>query len=450
MVSMGIQMKRYLLVLFPVVLLAGLIPTKVYAQDDGDNIGVGASGSGGNCIIVNTIEEFVAPSSCEGEIQVWTRIFGHPLEDVDANQCVFLLSYIYDCDTGILQPVIFGEEGGLEAPSEIIAACETPGPSRPCGGVVWNNGITWTSEGPESTCSRWEWRLSVSASLPCNRIGISPYPATTVGWPTAFRFLGAGSSGDSAFLAYAGSGSPGNPVEGDQRNITLTLQITPAMNAVEMYIPGWGTPVDGGKQCPLQGVRLLPAGVTSLACWDLSSHPAAGGSDAAGNYFPGDPVAPDTPLFKGWGRVAYYATWSLSYDQYQQIGTQQVCEPPAEYVYDEDQGRYVPECTYGPDEKPGHIEEVPIYDWVSHSSSGLIDPDMVAGLPEWAKADLDGDGAPEAFWSYGLQVVRLGEPPNYPTYSPWFKEYVCRPFVPLVVREAQSRVAWPDGGYVHP
>lgn len=330
MVFVGLQIKArrwFLLGVLGGTLLSLFAAKPVLAQE----ISEGASGSGGNCIIVNTIEEFVAPSSCEGEIQVWTRIFGHPLEDVDANQCVFLLSYIYDCDTGILQPVIFGE-GGLEAPTEIIAACETPGPSRPCGEVVWNNGITWTSEGPESTCSRWEWRLSVSASLPCNRIGISPYPATTVGWPTAFRFLGAGSSGDSAFLAYAGSGSPGNPVEGDQRNITLTLQITPAMNAVEMYMPGWGTPVDGGKQCPLQGVRLLPAGVTSLACWDLSSHPAAGGSDAAGNYFPGDPVAPDTPLFKGWGRVAYYATWSLSYDQYQQIGTQPVCEPLLRFI----------------------------------------------------------------------------------------------------------------------
>ncbi len=441
MVYVGVQIKTRSIfsIFWGVVILSALVIKPVLAQDIGQEIG----GEGATCIIVNSMEEFEAPASCEGWIEVWTRIFGHPLEDVSANQCVFVLSYYYDCNTSTLVPVIV-EEGGQEAPTEMIAACETPGFAPPCGGVVWNgNGLTWTSEGSESTCSRWEWRLSVFASLPCNRIGISPYPATLVGWPTAFRFLGAGSAGDSAFLAYAGAGSPGNPQPGDQRNITLTLQIQPAMNAVEMYMPGWGTPIDGGKECPARGVHLLPAGVTTLACWDLSSHPAAGGGDAAGNYFSGDPVAADAPLFKGWGRVAYYATWSLSYEQYQQVDTEEVCVPPAEYVYDEDKGQYVPECTYGEDEKPGHIEEVPIYDWVAHSSSGLIDPDMVAGLPDWAKADLDGDGDPEAFWSYGLQVIRLGEPPNYPEYSPWYKEYVCRPFIPLVVREAQSRQDYP-------
>ena len=147
---------------------------------------------------------------------------------------------------------------------------------------------------------------------------------------------------------------------------------------------------------PLRGPSLLPAGVTTLACRDLLSLSAAGEEDRAGNYFPDDPVAPDTPLFKGWGRVPYYAVWSLYYEEYQQLDTEEVCVPPAEYVYDEDKGQYVPECTYGEDEQPDHIEEVPVYDWVAHSSGGYIDPDWVPGIPEWAKADLNGDGDPEA------------------------------------------------------
>ena len=47
-------------------------------------------------------------------------------------------------------------------------------------------------------------------------------------------------------------------------------------------------------------------------------------------------------------------------------------------------------------------------------------------------------------------MIRLGEEPNYPVNSPWYKEYVCRPFIPMVVREAQSRIAWTEGGYVQP
>ena len=394
--------------------------------------------------VFNYGNEDVAPPSCEGWVLVYEKVL-----DLGNNVCEWMPGYFYNCETGekmdipteMTDPNVYAVEG----------ACAPPQPSPPCGGLVWNNGVTWISEGQDSTCSRWEWRLYVSASLPCNELGISPYPASLVGWPTAFKFLGANPVSAQAALAFAGAGSLGDPQPGDQRNIVLRLDLKPAMDAVEVYIPRWGRVVEGGKWCPEQGPQWIPAShVATLACWDLPSHPAAGGEDQAGNYFRDDPVAADTPLFKGWGRVPYYAYWSLYYEQYQQVDTQEVCVPPAEYVYDEDKGQYVPECTYGEDEQPGHIEEIPVYDWVSHQSGGIIDPDWVAGIPDWAKADLNGDGDPEAFWSYAIRVIRLGEEPNYPVNSPWYKEYVCRPFIPMVVREAQSRVAWPEGGRVQP
>ena len=262
-------------------------PPVVYATpSSGGGIGRTEGGSGGDCERNVFVGNGETPTACQGVVLVW-RIG----KDLGNNRCLWFPAEYYNCDNGTIvgypdmPPVGSDEwEEWLQEVS-VEKACTLRG-SPPCGEVIWNNGLTWSTEGQENSCSRWEWRLSVYAPLPCNRIGISPYPATLVGWPTAFRFLGAGSSGDVASLAYAGSGSPGNPQPGDQRNITLTLQITPAMNAVEMYMPGWGTPIDGGKACPARGVHLLPAGVTTLACWDLPSHPAAGGGDATGNDFP--------------------------------------------------------------------------------------------------------------------------------------------------------------------
>ena len=173
MVPLGLQIKR----LIPASILVSWLLISTYSEALAqDEIDLGTGSSSQTCIIVNTMEEFVPPASCEGTIEIWTRIFGHPLEDVSANRCVFALSYLYDCSTSTLVPVIFlGDEGGQESPTEMIAACETPDLAPPCGGVVWNgNGLTWTSEGSESTCSRWAWGLYVSAPCPATASASPP------------------------------------------------------------------------------------------------------------------------------------------------------------------------------------------------------------------------------------------------------------------------------------
>ena len=398
----------------------------------------GDSGEGVSCVFDYGNEDGGAPPSCEGTVLVYERVV-----NLGNNLCVWMPARFYDCETGTTQavpteytdPNVYAVEGACTK--------EEPGASPPCGGLIWQDGLTWVTEYGDSTCSAWKWELYVSASLPCNRLAIYPYPATTVGWPSGFKFLGGAPVTARAGRAYAGAGTPGNPRVGDQRNIVLQIRLVPARNALELYIPRWGRVVDGGKSCPEQGALLLPAQNNISrprvwACWDLPSHPAAGGVDQAGRYFPDDPVGADAPLFKGWGRVPYYAYWSLSYEE---LKERTWCDTSyANWEWDENEQTWVPECTAGG--KAGHWESETYWDTVARG--GLIDPDWVAGLPAALKADLDGDGDADAFWSYGVQVVRMDE--NGRLTGWWQKEYICRTEVPIVVREAQSRIAWPEGG----
>jgi len=425
-------MLRGLVVILTTILL--LTVTTRNARADGDNIiGQDAGDSGSTCVTSYFAEGDTTPSTCEGTVLIWRIV-----EDLGDNVCKWAPDQYYDCESGESQDVVV-HRGALT----VEAACSQPGPTPPCGGLVWSDGISWLTEYGDRTCSAWEWRLQVHAGLPCNRLAIYPYPATTVGWPSGFKFIGAGTTTAQAARAYAGAGSPGNPRVGDQRNIVLQLKLVPARNALELYLPRWGRVVDGGKSCPEQGsVFLPPQGVfgrpKTWACWDLPSHPAAGGEDQAGRYFPDDPVGPDAPLFKGWGRVPYYAYWALSYQEYKE---RTYCDTSyANWGWDEEAGQWVPECTE--DGQPGHWETE--YYWDTVSRGGVIDPDWVAGLPAGMKADLNGDGDADAFWSYGVQVLRMDE--NGRLDGWWRKEYVCRAEIPIVVREAQSRIAWPEHG----
>ncbi len=391
---------------------------------------------GVSCIFNYGSEEGGTPPSCEGLVLVFDKT-----AELGNNMCEWMPSYFYDCETGARFDTIIQNDPNI-APVEGV--CSPGQASKPCGRLVYRDGITWESEGEESTCSRWRWDLRVHASFPCNRLAIYPYPSTTVGWPTAFKFLGGTPVTAQAGRAYAGAGSPGAPREGDQRNIVLQLRLIPARNALELYIPRWGRVVNAGESCPLRSTMVLPAQnewarPIGWACWDLPSHPEAGGGGAAGAYFPDDPVGWDAPLFRGIARLPYLAYWHLSYEEYKK---RTYCDTSyVKWDWNEQEQQWEPECTTA-DGTPGH-EETEYY-WDTISQGGPIDPDWIPGFPDALKADLNGDGDPEAFWSYNIRVVRMDE--NGRLQGWWEKEYPCRREVPIVVREAQSRIAWPRTG----
>ena len=411
-------------------------------DDGGGTVVVEAGASGGGCGYNFTGEEGWVPASCSGWVTIYERG-----DQVGDNQCKWYADRMYNCDTGDTAAI---DTWSSDTGETVVGACtlDEGGAPPPCGQIVWNGGLEWSSEGAGGQCSTWAWNLRVAASLPGMHLSIVPYPVTLVGYPTWFRFDGLSSSTAQATLPFVGSGTPADPEEGDQANIVLRLYFVPARQALDLHMPGLGFAVDNGKECRLvENVSLPLHNPTSRpylkACWDLPSHPAAGATGMASQFFgadDADAIPPDMPLFLGWGRVPFFAYWQVSYDEWTPI---RECVPGGVWK----NGEYVSECT-PPGGGFGHWDIVD-YEWRRHAQGGLVDPDVVAGLAPGLKADLNGDGDADAFWSYNVQIGRMNEAffLNDPV---WGKEWTFGGWIPLAVREGQALIAWPDGGRVRP
>ena len=113
--------------------------------------------------------------------------------------------------------IVFGGTTGLgECPQAI------PQPQHPCDSFsVTSGGIT---------CNAFDWNVRARVTFPDIYLDLRPYPATLVRWPTAVRNGGMPESTGSDGVNYIpyGGGSPGNPQEGDWKDLRLTLTLRPA------------------------------------------------------------------------------------------------------------------------------------------------------------------------------------------------------------------------------
>jgi hypothetical protein len=266
-----------------------------------------------------------------------------------------------------------------------------------------------------------EWAVEANVSFPETYLDLRPFPATLVRWPTAVRSGGlppASGSGTYDYVPYGG-GSPGDPEVGDWRDLKLTLTLRPAG-------PMFFT-------MPHVGMLALPDvgadGQPSLIEWELPSHPEAGANVLAGSVSGLEELPADIPLFTGSAYSPYRLFWRLTYDRYTRD-----CEAGP----DPDTGQFRCKTRNSLPEKDGHWE----YEWKGRSDGGEILPRMIAGLPANLAADLNGDGAPDAYWNHNLTIRRMDEG-NRVDNPVWAASWNWGGAVYWAVREGQGQVGWP-------
>jgi len=422
--------------LFALLLVALLInPIPALATEGGDggggDIGGDYSISGGGCVLVPGGEEWQeGPLVCEGVVNVYAN--AGPTDE--ENVCNYVLQGSYDCDTGDFQAISFQlTEDNLEA-ATIQSACNGNGSLnyyRNCEINRWSGHLE---------CSFWNETLRTAVNFPGIVLDIEPYPVTLVRWPTYFRFSGAGTANSAATLPFVGRGTVDHPMPGDQKNITLTFTLRPfpAMLYMQLHLPRAGYYQGEGKRCaevenfmlPLQSDPSPPK---TVGCWNVPSHPAAGAGPLAGGISGLDELASDMPLFVGWARVPYMAEWHMAYEQWEVVDRNCVLGPAR---YDAN-GNPVYECkAQGSAWNNGHWEDV--YDWKLHTDGGAIDPEAVTGLPDYLKADINGDGRADAFWNYDTLIRRMNEAwsVNDPVYK---RSWSWGGRVYIAVREGQTQ-----------
>lgn len=332
------------------------------------------------------------------------------LEILAPGECLGVPVYVDNCTGEIL---------GFASMFPGSFACNVPTSENPC--VLFQ-------AGPGGITCGTEWLVSASVGFPETFLDVSPYPATLVRWPTAARCSALPPTAGSGFLAYysPSGGSPNNPRPGDWRDLTLTLDLLPA-GPMFLSLPQIGE------------LALPPAGESGspfLFQWETPSHPAAGGSLLASEV-PGLAELPgDIPLFVGQARSPYRMFWRLSYEEY------------VEYENDE--------CLLGPgsdglfecrvdSQSPandGYWETVTYYEWEGRGRSGEVQPAMVLGLPAELAADLDQDGAPDAFWNNNVTLRRMDEAGRV-DHPQWAASWNWGGVVYWAVREAQGQIGWP-------
>ena len=220
--------------------------------------------------------------------------------------------------------------------------------------------------------------LDALATWPGIPIDVRPYPATFNRWPTVLRVDSLPTSTGSAFRAYVSAvgGSSANPAIGDWRNITLTETIYPypgVLPQVELQNIGWITP---------------PIGQLYTFQWPLPSHPAAGGGPTAGAVGQLQELPQDMPLYTNQARAAYLVKCELDYQQYMKV----CVKGPG------------PDGKTGCDNNTGHM----VGEWVNQSQSE-DDPVSKAQVPDFMKADTNGDGIPDAYWDPGVEINRMND-----------------------------------------
>jgi hypothetical protein len=262
----------------------------------------------------------------------------------------------------------------------------------------------------------WDWHLTASVRFPTISLDARPYPATLVRWEdTAIRLGALPTNSGTGRLDYAalGGGSPGNPAPGDWRDIRLTLTFRPAAGAATVYLPHIGE-------------FSLPLGANPmLFYWDLPSHPEAGGGTLAGSVGL-DELPADFPLYEGYARAPYRLYWELRY---------QVWDSHCERG-----GGGSLNC--GRDEF-GNFTGSREWDWEGRSSGGEIPPSAVRGLPASMMADLDHNGAADAYWDRFVQIRRMDDA-NRIDNPLWARTYSWGSVFYWGVREGQGQIGWQE------
>lgn len=296
----------------------------------------------------------------------------------------------------------------IEQPA--VISCELPNttpPQHPCTSFsVTAGGITCTNSG---------WKVTARVTFPEIYLDVRPYPATLVRWPTMVRNGGMPDSSGSGGVGYIsnGGGSSGNPQVGDWQNLRLTLTLQPAG---PMFVT-----------LPLIGDLILSNGASQTIQWEVPSHPAVGATTLAGSVSGLDELPADMPLFVGKGRAPYKLFWELRYQEYEAI-KECISGPNANGNYN---------CGSG----TGH-KEITGYEWKNHSSGGEIPPSAVANLPAALMADVNNDGAPDAYWDNNLTLRRMDNSGSIsnPQYQ---RSWNWGGGIYWAVREGQGQIGWP-------
>lgn len=325
-----------------------------------------------------------------------------------ANNVCYYRVWTIDCDTGVI--VVLGNEPGpCGSPPE-------PPTEDPC-----TDG--WVISGGRITCRRGEGvLLEASVSYPPFLIDIYPFPTTIVGWPSMLRLANVGVSVGRDTYEYVprGGGSPDAPAPGDRRNVVFELSLQPVEPSyVEVHLPNVGR-------------RVLVQGDVLPVTFNLPSHPDAGGASAPEQAVQVG-LASDFPAFRGSARAAYTLHWRLSWEEFERH-QRRVRDENGNYICDP-QPTSNPECYVGGN--TGRWRRETIEEWKPYSIGGVIDPDLIEGLPESRKADIDGDGDAEAFWSYRVQQRTMDA-----KFNPVGAVYELGGFY-WWVREGQGAIGWP-------
>ena len=162
-----------------------------------------------------------------------------------------------------------------------------------------------------------------------------------------------------------------------------------------------------------------------LFYWDLPSHPEAGGGPLAGSVGL-DELPADFPLFEGTAKAPYRLYWELRYLEWDS--------------HCDEGGSGALNC--GRDEYgnfTGHRE----WDWEGRSSGGEIPPSAVQGLPASMMADLDHNGAPDAYWDRSVQIRRMDNA-NRVDNPLWARSYSWGSIFYWGVREGQGQIGWQE------
>lgn len=321
----------------------------------------------------------------------------------------------YDAGTGLCRvyPIrVDNCTGQIVGISEQIAtmSCSVPDtspPRHPCSTLSVSAGGV--------TCANSGWNVRARVTFPEIYLDVRPYPATLVRWPTAVRNGGMPGSSGSGGVDYIsnGGGSSGNPRVGDWRNLRLILNLQPAG---PMFVT-----------LPHVGDMALPSGAFQSIQWEAPSHPAVGATILAGAVSGLDELPDDMPLFAGRGRAPYKLFWELRYQEYIAV---EGCLPGPN-------GNGVYNCGGG----TGH-RGITGYEWQNHSSGGEIPPSAVANLPAALMADINNDGAPDAYWDNNLTLRRMDEAGsvNSPQYQ---RSWNWGGIIYWAVREGQGQIGWP-------
>ncbi len=354
----------------------------------------GSSGGGASCTEISPVGF--------SDVLIPSEYFSYTGSSAPPDSCLPTSGLVDSC-TGV---ILAAYNTGLptDCPAEYVE------PPNPC-----TTELTLTPSGV--VCGTdWDWHLTASVRFPTISLDARPYPATLVRWEdTAIRLGALPTNSGTGRLDYAalGGGSPGNPAPGDWRDIRLTLTFRPAAGAATVYLPHIGE-------------FSLPLGANPmLFYWDLPSHPEAGGGPLAGSVGL-DELPADFPLYEGYARAPYRLYWELRY---------QVWDSHCERG-----GGGSLNC--GRDEF-GNFTGSREWDWEGRSSGGEIPPSAVRGLPASMMADLDHNGAADAYWDRFVQIRRMDDA-NRIDNPLWARTYSWGSVFYWGVREGQGQIGWQE------